>query len=70
VLELYATLKTGEEVILSAMNRYHASEKIDPLVYHTVDAYDELLLNVLESAKYLKDIVNHFESIVEAQEDN
>jgi hypothetical protein len=68
-LELYATLKSGEETILSAMNNYHFNEKIDTMVYRTIDAYDELLLHVLESAKYLKDMVDHFESIVEAQED-
>jgi Na/Pi-cotransporter len=69
VLELYALIKSGEETILSAMNRYHVAERVDPLVYHTVDTYDELLLNIWASAKYLKDMVDHFESIVESKED-
>lgn len=68
VLELYATIKLWEETILAALNRYNRAEKVDSFVYHMINAYDELLLELIASAKYLKDMVDHFDSIVESKE--
>ncbi len=70
VLELFATIKLWEETILAAMNKYNRAEKVDSFVYHMINSYDELLLELLASAKYLKDMVDHFDSIVESKENN
>ncbi|MBP6256459.1 hypothetical protein KA405_01755 [Patescibacteria group bacterium] len=52
------------------MNKYNRAEKVDSFVYHMINSYDELLLELLASAKYLKDMVDHFDSIVESKENN
>lgn len=50
------------------MNKYNHAEKVDSFVYHMINSYDELLLELSASAKYLKDMVDHFDSIVESKE--
>jgi|GEM_PF-4609158 len=48
------------------MNQQLSKEGLDRNVYQTIDLYDDLLLDVLASAKYLKDMLDHYTNIVDA----
>lgn len=68
-LALYTEIKSWEETLLSAMNQQLSKEWLDRSVYQSIDLYDDLLLDVLASAKYLKDMLDHYENILDANED-
>lgn len=66
ILEMYAQLKQWESTLLSAMANYHHDETKDTTVFQTIDLYDDLLLDILASSKYLKDMVEHYDNIADA----
>lgn len=68
-LALYTEIKSWEETLLAAMNKQLNKDGLDRRVYQSIDLYDDLLLDVLASAKYLKDMLDHYENMVDAQED-
>lgn len=68
-LELYTQIKLWEEVLIYEMNQHLAKENLGRHVYETIDLYDDLLLDVLASAKHIKDMVSHYDNILDATAD-
>ena len=50
------------------MSSYQRQDTIDEKLYRTIDLYDDLLLDILASAKYLKDMIDHYENIADANQ--
>gem|GEM_PF-3439741 len=65
-IELYMTIKQAETTLLSGMAHMSHTDHLDHELFDTLDTYDDLLLDMVASSKYLKDMIDHYENIIDS----